>query len=152
MVTLIDAFARLEREIEGAVVEIAEDDFGADEERTVVGLSATPSQSESTSAAAHSKATANGRSVPNGHSSESYDIKANGSSNATIEKPTFELTPAQRRMARALNALPRLAKHMVYLDPMRNSHATIVARDVNGYPFHKRGWGVLQHWADGFVL
>ena len=44
MVPLIDAFSRLEREIEGAVVEIAEDDLGADEERAAPGL--TPLASE----------------------------------------------------------------------------------------------------------
>ena len=62
------------------------------------------------------------------------------------------LTAAQRQMVQSLNALPTITKHRAFIDPLRNSHATIVARDVKGFPFHKRGWGVLQHWADAFVL
>lgn len=63
-----------------------------------------------------------------------------------------ELLPAQHTMIARLNALPNLVKRLVYIHPTRNSHATIVARDVQQFSFHKNGWGVIRHWADGFVV
>ena len=62
------------------------------------------------------------------------------------------VTPAQRRMAASLNALPQLKKERVYIPDVRNSHATIIARDVQNFEFHKIGEGVLRHWADAFVM
>lgn len=168
MITLVDAFSRLEREIEGAVVEIAEDDLGADDERTVVALSPSSTAKSNISSEASPKPdkTINGEtngptklntSVPKMHESpERSDDEDDDSDviDAFESAPATgpQLTDRQRLMARALSALPRLTKHLVFLDPMRNSHATIIARDVKGFSFHKRGWGVLQHWADGFVL
>jgi hypothetical protein len=61
-------------------------------------------------------------------------------------------TPAQRKMAAALNALPQLKKERAYIPDVRNSHATIIARDVQNFEFHKIGEGVLRHWADAFVM
>jgi hypothetical protein len=62
------------------------------------------------------------------------------------------ITPAQRRMMSALNALPQLKKERAYIPDVRNSHATIIARDIKNFEFHKIGEGVLRHWADAFVL
>jgi hypothetical protein len=62
------------------------------------------------------------------------------------------VTPAQRRMAASLNALPQLKKELVYIPVVRNSHATIIARDIQNFEFHKIGEGVLRHWADAFVM
>ncbi|TFK51791.1 DUF676-domain-containing protein [Heliocybe sulcata] len=62
------------------------------------------------------------------------------------------LTPAQRARIASLNRLPGLRKERVFIDPTRNSHATIICRDVARFPFHKRGEGVIRHWADHFVL
>jgi hypothetical protein len=62
------------------------------------------------------------------------------------------VTPAQRRMAASLNALPQLKKELVYIPDVRNSHATIIARDIQNFEFHKIGEGVLRHWADAFVM
>lgn len=67
-------------------------------------------------------------------------------------KETPRVTPAQRRMAASLNALVQLKKELVYLPDMRNSHATIIARDVQNFDFHRIGEGVLRHWADAFVM
>jgi hypothetical protein len=62
------------------------------------------------------------------------------------------VTPAQRRMAAGLNALPQLTKERVYIPDVRNSHASIIARDIQNFEFHKIGEGVLRHWADAFVM
>ncbi|KAI0289582.1 putative serine esterase-domain-containing protein [Russula brevipes] len=67
-------------------------------------------------------------------------------------KKSPQVTPAQRKMAAVLNSLPQLKKERAYIPNMRNSHATIIARDVENFEFHKIGEGVLRHWADAFVL
>jgi len=73
-----------------------------------------------------------------------------GSTKTSKESP--RVTPAQRRMVAGLNALPQLKKERVYIPDVRNSHATIVARDIQNFEFHKIGEGVLRHWADAFVM
>ena len=70
---------------------------------------------------------------------------------STRDQP--KLKPSQLRMVEALNGAlgpEKLKKHLAFIDPMRNSHATIVSRDVVQFKFHEIGWGVLRHWADGF--
>jgi hypothetical protein len=67
-------------------------------------------------------------------------------------KKVPRVTAAQRRMITCLNALPQLKKELVYIPDVRNSHATIIARDVQNFEFHKIGEGVLRHWADTFVI
>ena len=62
------------------------------------------------------------------------------------------ITPAQRRMVAALNALPQLKKERAFITDVRNSHGTIIARDIKNFEFHKIGEGVLRHWADAFIL
>ena len=67
-------------------------------------------------------------------------------------KESPRATPVQRRMAVGLNALPQLKKERVYIPDVRNSHASIIARDIQNFDFHKIGEGVLKHWADAFVM
>jgi len=67
-------------------------------------------------------------------------------------KESPRVTPAQRRMAVGLNALPQLKKERVYIPDVRNSHGSIIARDIQNFDFHKIGEGVLKHWADAFVM
>lgn len=62
------------------------------------------------------------------------------------------LTPAQRVMITNLNTLPNLSKHTVFIHPARNSHGSIVCRSIKTMTEHKRGEGVLRHWADGMQL
>ncbi|THH18061.1 hypothetical protein EW146_g2881 [Bondarzewia mesenterica] len=62
------------------------------------------------------------------------------------------LTEGQYRMIASLNALPQLKKERAFIDPVRNSHATIISRDVKNFEFHRVGEGVLRHWADHFIL
>jgi hypothetical protein len=69
-----------------------------------------------------------------------------------VSEQSPPITPAQRRMVAALNALPQLKKERVYIPDVRNSHAAIIARDVKNFEFHKIGEGVLRHWADAFVM
>jgi hypothetical protein len=71
---------------------------------------------------------------------------------AQISKQSPRITPAQRRMVAALNALPQLKKERAYIPDVRNSHAVIIARDIRNFEFHKIGEGVLRHWADAFIM
>ena len=77
-------------------------------------------------------------------------IPSRGRTKTSKESP--RVNPAQRRMATNLNALPQLKKERVYIPDVRNSHGTIIARDVQKFEFHKIGEGVLRHWADAFVM
>lgn len=61
------------------------------------------------------------------------------------------LTPLQRKIAVSLNKLP-IKKELVFITGVINSHAVIVCRDVRRYEVHRRGEGVLKHWAASFVL
>lgn len=67
-------------------------------------------------------------------------------------KRSPRITPSQRRMVAALNALPQLKKERAYIPDVRNSHGAIIARDLDNFEFHKIGEGVLRHWADAFVI
>ncbi|KAF8463203.1 DUF676-domain-containing protein [Russula ochroleuca] len=67
-------------------------------------------------------------------------------------KKSPRVTPAQRKMAKVLNGLPQLKKERAYIADVRNSHATIIARDMQNFEFHKIGEGVLRHWADAFIM
>ena len=62
------------------------------------------------------------------------------------------VTDAQRKIIKSLNTLPNLKKELVYVHPLMNTHAVIVARDVNRFPHHKQGQAVLRHMADNFVM
>jgi len=62
------------------------------------------------------------------------------------------LTRTQQLVLSSLNSLPQLQKHFAFIHPVRNSHAVIVSRDVKKFEYHKRGEGVLRHWADRFEL
>jgi len=69
-----------------------------------------------------------------------------------MSKESPRVPPAQRRMAASLNALPQLKKERVYIPDVRNSHGSIIARNIQKNEFHKIGEGVLKHWADAFVM
>lgn len=61
------------------------------------------------------------------------------------------LSEAQRTMIKNLNALPQMRKHLVYLPESRNSHGSIVARDLS-FPMHRHGIKVVDRWAKEFRL
>jgi hypothetical protein len=62
------------------------------------------------------------------------------------------LTPLQRRIIDSLNKLPNLKKERAFITRVKNSHAVIVCRDVKRFSIHKRGEGIVRHWADHFIL
>ncbi|KAJ6581475.1 putative serine esterase-domain-containing protein [Mycena capillaripes] len=61
------------------------------------------------------------------------------------------LTPTQHRIAAWLNRLP-LKKERAYFPNVLNSHAVIICRDVKNFESHRAGAGIVQHWADSFIL
>ncbi|EPQ56502.1 DUF676-domain-containing protein [Gloeophyllum trabeum ATCC 11539] len=88
-------------------------------------------------------------------SSRSGEQNLEDESLQAMQKPSSHypiLSPAQRTRIAALNSLPGLRKERAFIHPTRNSHATIIVRDPKRFPFHKRGEGVIRHWADHFIL
>ena len=61
------------------------------------------------------------------------------------------LTPAQKRMTDNFNSIPGLRKHLVYLPMERNSHATIICRDIRR-DAHQKGLEILNWWSARFVF
>lgn len=96
-----------------------------------------------------------GRAVkPSSSIQQNHTPPANGFADTNPKKELQNqpiLTPTQLRMIENLNALPNLRKEIVFLDNLRNSHATIVCRDLR-FEFHRRGEGVLRKFADEFEL
>ncbi|THU89916.1 DUF676-domain-containing protein [Dendrothele bispora CBS 962.96] len=62
------------------------------------------------------------------------------------------LSLSQRQMIKNLNQLSNLHKHLVWIHPVRNSHAIIICREESQFPDHSLGEGVLRHWVDHFAL
>ena len=143
--------------MERAVVDIIEDDIGNHPEVETHHMKAKGN---------HEKVSQqNGNGTTNGHisvrpshlSSEiadgaSADSAAIGPPDAKSSKGQPMLTSAQKYMVKTLNDLPQMTKHMCYIDPVFNTHATIISRDIKHFDLHKRGWGVLRHLADNRVL
>jgi hypothetical protein len=61
------------------------------------------------------------------------------------------LSDLQLKLIENLNQLP-FHKHTAHFPGMFSSHAIIISRDVKRFEFHKKGEGVLRHWADHFIL
>ena len=151
---LVNVFMRLERGLENAVLDISEAvGNGGSQEPATQTESEEPSYVTSSSSAtlAEKEQDIAGKvkQVTASPPASNLPVVSKG---AKPKAGQPILTPGQLAMAESLNALPQLSKYMAFIDPIRNSHATIVARDVKNFAFHKRGWGVLQHWADNFVL
>lgn len=122
---------RLEREVEEAVVDMFD---GAD---AGAGAGAdthasTPASSAPTLAVATSDSPKSEAEAP--------------------REPGLVLNETQRKLVAWLNTLPGLKKELAFIDPVRNAHGTIIARDVKRFPSHKIGEGVLRHWADHFII
>ncbi|KAL5508637.1 hypothetical protein ACEPAH_6256 [Sanghuangporus vaninii] len=62
------------------------------------------------------------------------------------------LNDKQIAMSRSLNDLPNLRRTLVWIHPIRNSHAHIVCRDIKTIPSQKIGEGVLRHIADHLLI
>ncbi|KAF9071516.1 putative serine esterase-domain-containing protein [Rhodocollybia butyracea] len=116
-----------------------------------------------------------GSSTPAYTSSSSKPLSLDPESKSkSRDAPTF--TPLQRTICVRLNSLPGLKKEIAFIDiidpasfatktneagksgkpqkpqKVRNSHATIVSRDVKSFEFHRIGEGVLRCWAEGLVV
>ncbi|KAI0369198.1 DUF676-domain-containing protein [Pilatotrama ljubarskyi] len=126
---LVHIIGSLEREVEDAVVDMFDNDN-------------SPSSSEPTLAAVSAE-------------TASPDPKAElirASGVPAEREPGLVLNELQRKMVTWLNTLPGLKKELAFIHPVRNSHATIISRDVKRFPSHKLGEGVLRHWADHFIM
>jgi len=61
------------------------------------------------------------------------------------------LTPSHKKIVNYLNLLP-IKKNLAYFPGVRNSHGMIVCRDVQQFEFHRKGEGLIRHWANSFIL
>ena len=123
---LIDVIGRLERTIEEAAINYLEDPGNASERSTTL-VNMVPAESDDTTQP---------ESSSNDKASDVSDI----------------LAPVQIRMAQSLSKLSNLKKELVFIDPVFNSHAVIIARDVKRFKHHEQGHGVLRHAADHFIM
>ena len=84
---------------------------------------------------------------------ENPDIQTiSGSQQGTSHMPRPIITPTQLGLIDALNKLPNLRKEFAFIHPVGNSHAIIICRDVKRFSIHRKGEGVVRHWAHVFVL
>jgi hypothetical protein len=121
---LIHAVAEMERAVESAVVNMAENQPGSPETRPT-----SPAQGLDSSVA----------DTQHGHPT-------------APQKGAPVLNATQLEIAAKLNTLPQLEKKLVCIEPARNSHAIIVARDPTNFAWHVEGWGVIRCWADSFEV
>ena len=85
-------------------------------------------------------------------SNEAVLAEAGSSAKAGSEKHLPRLSDKQIAISRSLNALPHLRKYLVWIHPIRNSHAHIICRDIEIFPSQKVGEGVLRHVADHLLM
>jgi hypothetical protein len=168
---LVHAVAALERDMESTVMDMVDQptDSGLRERMDDPGSVAptAPTSGTSTPAPAPLATPSGSAAAATGASASTLidtsalaatDLEANGKvskskrkSKAADKSSEPILSDIQLRIVDHLNRIPQLKKQLVFIH-QRNSHATIVARDVKRFDFHKDGWGVIQHWADHFVL
>ena len=136
---LVHVFQHLEHRVEEAVIEIME------AEHLAPANSPEPSEPFITSPPPESdplEESTSGGDIP-------FSMQASVS-DSTTKQPM--ITPEQKQMIAALNALPQLKKYKAYFPNVRNTHALIICRDVKNFPHHRKGEGVLRHWVDHFTL
>lgn len=61
-------------------------------------------------------------------------------------------TPGQLECLENLNKIPRLRKTLAFIADVDNAHPLIVCRSDVKIEHHRKGEGVLRHWADHFEL
>ena len=71
------------------------------------------------------------------------------STSSSLRQPI--ISPNHKKIVNWLNLLP-IKKEIAYFPGVRNSHPIIVCRDVEHFESHRKGEGVLRHWADSFIL
>lgn len=70
-----------------------------------------------------------------------------------LTEDTPRLSGVQKKMTNMLNEAlkDRIAKHLVYIPHVWNSHASIVCQDDTNFE-HRYGLGAVQHWVDHFEM
>ncbi|KAF8512920.1 putative serine esterase-domain-containing protein, partial [Gautieria morchelliformis] len=129
--SLIHLLYSIEREVDDAVADLLDDPPLAPE---------TPSP---------------GGSEPPSPSSETEPDDVQTDTDTPVTPDTSSppvLTETQHKIIASLNSLPQLHKHFAFIHPVMNSHAVIISRDVKRFDLHRKGEGVLRHWADRFEL
>ncbi|KAL1723043.1 putative serine esterase-domain-containing protein [Schizophyllum commune] len=137
--TLMQVVARLEKDVEDAVADMMENPEGEESD-------ASPEVSQD-------GLVGDNEAYP-AQASDDTLAQANGrrqSVHASQPKSVARIAPLQRKMAANLNALP-IQKERAFIENVRNSHAVIISRDVKNFEWHRRGEGVIRHWADSFEL
>ncbi|KAI0676040.1 DUF676-domain-containing protein [Trametes maxima] len=150
---LVHIVGRLEREVEDAVVDMFDNAGTSTANRTASEPTLVVPVSSSASTPLSASTSRSGSESPNS------DLKlvaaVEGSANVATEEQhssVLALNATQRKLVAWLNTLPGLKKELVFIHPVRNSHAVIISRDVKRFPSHKQGEGVLRHWADHFII
>ncbi|KAF5387305.1 hypothetical protein D9757_005779 [Collybiopsis confluens] len=160
----VDYIGRIEKRIEDAVADIVDDPRSIDTSGSETELPPVTSGTSTPSASLLYGSVSGIYSSSSAGSklSASFDQPAAPLSSKSTHGPS--LTPLQRTICVRLNSIPGLKKELAFIDsadpidsaklrrPMRNSHATIVSRDVKNYEFHRIGEGVLRCWADGLIV
>lgn len=154
---LMDMIRSIEAEVEGVVVDMMDDGpngpiSGATSAIGTPARSTTPNPL-STAATKRKKLSASGgKLITYSPLNDPFSPYMGNDSTSDSPQNQPKLSDAQKRMITNLNTLPNLEKAFVFLDKVRNSHATIVCRDVKNFDFHKRGEGGLRYLADHFEV
>jgi hypothetical protein len=82
-------------------------------------------------------------------SSSIYQPSESSTTGSSRKQPI--ISPNHKKIVNWLNLLP-IKKEIAYFPDVRNSHAIIVCRDVEHFESHRKGEGVLRHWANSFIL
>lgn len=135
---LVHVVGQLEKSMEDAVAEMIDEAGNSDSQVASVETLASPK-------------------IPSTTGPIETSLPAETSSSPSSASPVSStvselLTEGQRRIVTNLNRIPQLKKQRVFIHPVMNSHATIVARDVQRFKFHELGHGVLRHMADHFTV
>ena len=131
---LAHIIGRLERDLEDAVIDMFDGD-GAETRGAAASAAVEPLSSGASSPVSETK---------------SEGVAGGRKTKADKDQPVLQ--EVQLKMVQWLNSLPGLKKELVFIHPVRNSHAVIISRDVKRFPGHKEGEGVLRHWADHFIM
>ncbi|KAL1666364.1 putative serine esterase-domain-containing protein [Schizophyllum commune] len=143
--TLMQVVARLEKDVEDAVADMMENPEGEESD------SGGPEASDDTLAQANGVLLDKESGQPQKRKwcAKKHTRKPSSSTHTKSSAP--RIAPLQRKMAANLNALP-IQKERAFIENVRNSHAVIISRDVKNFEWHRRGEGVIRHWADSFEL
>ncbi|GLB43424.1 putative lipid particle protein [Lyophyllum shimeji] len=156
---LINILAELEDEVEHAVVDFVIDNPADSQLSSSSTCRFTGHRSSSPKPVPNTPALAtkidmveNGSTLPESTASaSSSSCSLTHKKKETRRPPEPILTPVQLKVAGWLKQLP-IKKELAYFPEVVNSHAMIVCRDVKRFEAHRRGEGILRHWADSFIL